>query len=227
MSVVLLVAVILSSVISIPLSRPSLAVGVAKAAVPVERRGGASATPVPALLRWNLPTATAAPFAAVARARFASKMPIATAATPALAVRGPQSLRMWSGDVIPVRPAAGEWLTQSQSSAYRWQMPLDAAGWHSNTPDCGAGITVIGGHISWNGLPGVFARLAGIGEQDRVICVDSRGREHRFAPVDYLMATGRDSPSEWTPGWWPAMVLYTCTPELNGQIIVVRFMEER
>jgi hypothetical protein len=224
MSVVLLVAVLLSPVISIRLSRPSLSV--AQAAAPVEQRSGATATPVPALLRWDRPTATAAPVVAATQARFAPTRAVA-AADPGLVTRGPQSLRMWSGDVIPVRPAAGEWLTQSQSSAYRWQVPLDAAGWYGNTPDCGAGITVIGGHISWNGLPGVFARLAGIGEQDRVICVDSRGQEHEFVPVDYLMATGRDSPSEWTPGWWPALVLYTCTPELNGQIIVVRFREEQ
>jgi hypothetical protein len=150
-------------------------------------------------------------------------MPAMTPLPTALITRGPQLLTLWNGQRISVQQAIGQW----QSDTYQWRVPQDAAGWHTNTPDCGMGATLVGGHISYNGIPGVFASLVSIREQDRVVCTDSLGQPHNFIPVDYVMASAHDDPSTWIPAWSPALVLYTCTPELNGQIIVVRFREDR
>jgi hypothetical protein len=108
--------------------------------------------------------------------------------------------------------------------AYRWQLPRDALGWHPDTPDCGGGVTVIGGHLSFDGVPGPLARLGAVGAEDALACVDARGAIHRYAPHDYLMGSLADDPADWHPeGWGEALILYTCTPALDDELLVVRF----
>ena len=159
--------------------------------------------------QWNRPAATAAPQAA-------------TTATLGLSVvTGPASLLLWTGDTIAVKPAG----SRSDNGLVRWEVERDLAGWHTNTDDCGAGLTIIGGHVSYDGVPGIFFDLATIKPGDTVVCTDAHANPHRFAPVDYILADGKGDPATWTPDWTPALLLYTCTPELNGQVIVVRFEE--
>jgi hypothetical protein len=108
--------------------------------------------------------------------------------------------------------------------AYRWQLPRDALGWHPDTPDCGAGVTVIGGHVSFDGVPGPLARLAAVGPDDAVTCVDAGGTPHRYAPHDYLVGSLADDPADWrAEGWGEGLILYTCTPALDDELLVVRF----
>lgn len=143
----------------------------------------------------------------------------ATSALPA--VTGPLALRLWTDAEIPVQPATAQWDQQ----IYRWVAPDTTAGWHTNTADCGGGVTVIGGHIFYNGRAGVFHVLATITPEQQVLCVDASGVARTFRPVDYLVSDSHTPPRAWYPDWEPALILYTCTPELNRDLIVVRFEE--
>ncbi len=178
---------------------------------------------------WSAPTARPTAFpVSTAWATFAARTPppqptlTPTASAPA-ARRGPTALRLWNGQTVSVMPAETLW----KAGRLQWQVPDAAAGWHSSSADCGAGVTVIGGHVSWGGVPGVFAALPTADLESRVVCIDAEGRERRFRPVDTLEADPLDDLREWTPEWSPALILYTCTPELNGKLVVVRFEEER
>jgi hypothetical protein len=84
-------------------------------------------------------------------------------------------------------------------------------------------VTVIGGHIAYDGAPGPLEDLTTIGPDDAVECVDGGGETHRYAPRDYLVGALEDDVEDWYPGWEQALILYTCTPELNDQLLVVRF----
>jgi len=192
-----------------PARRPALPGAMAVYASGGELDVTLTPTPIVTLARWDAPTPT--------------PQPAALAISPAALSRssGPAALALWTGETMSVVPASGQW----QAGVYEWNVPRHAAGWHTDTPDCGAGVTIIGGHVAFDGLPGVFAPLAAIGEGDTVTCTDARGVEHRFAPVDYILSAGDQDPATWTPDWTPALLLYTCTPELDGQLIVIRFRE--
>jgi hypothetical protein len=85
-------------------------------------------------------------------------------------------------------------------------------------------VTVVGGHVTYDGLPGPLAGLAGVGPEDSVACVDAQGAMHRYVAWDYLMGSVADDPADWFPTRWEeALILYTCTPELDGRLLVVRF----
>lgn len=138
------------------------------------------------------------------------------------AVRSPARLSLWDGQSVAVIAAHQ---AKDATGTLRWQVPDDGAGWHADSADCGQGVTVIGGHVSLNGLSGAFASLAGIGPGDRVICTDSAGTVHQFAPVDYLQVANVSEVQSWTPPWNPALLVYTCAPELDGTLYVIRFVE--
>ena len=136
--------------------------------------------------------------------------------TPLL--RGPKLLRWTDGAETPVYPATPQ--------AGRWQLPDTAAGWHSDSAACGDdGATVIGAHVAYNGVPGAFQRLLALTEDARVACLAADGATRRFMPVDYLVVAPDQAVATWMPSWQPALLLYTCTPELDGQLLVVRFKE--
>jgi hypothetical protein len=122
---------------------------------------------------------------------------------------------------MPVLPASGTWA----GDVWQWELPQnpDEAGWHTDTDDCGQGVTVVGAHSAW-GRPGALMALNDVGEGDEVTCFDADGQPHRFAPVDYLSGDG-DDPRTWYPGWGGAtLILYTCRPDFERQVIV-RFRE--
>ena len=143
----------------------------------------------------------------------------ATTPTSQSAESGPRELTLWDGLAVPVSPAE----LHSDAVGYRWHLPRRGLGWHPNTPDCGGGVTVIGGHIAYDGAPGPLEDLTTIGPDDAVECVDGGGETHRYAPRDYLVGALEDDVEDWYPGWEQALILYTCTPELNDQLLVVRF----
>ena len=138
------------------------------------------------------------------------------------AVRSPTRLSLWDGESVAVIAADQ---AKDATGTLRWQVPDAAAGWHADSADCGQGVTVIGGHVSLNGFSGAFASLAGIGPGDLVVCTDSDGAPHQFAPVDYLHVANVDEVRRWTPPWNPALLVYTCAPELDGTLYVIRFVE--
>jgi hypothetical protein len=133
--------------------------------------------------------------------------------------QGPQELLLWTGQRAPVRPAG----LVAAGTTLEWQLPESASdvGWHTDSDDCGHGVTVIGGHVSW-GIDGVLRPLLSTGLDDRVACTDAQGETHTFAPVDYYLVQHRSdsNPQDWTPAWRPALLLYTCLPDYEGQIVV-------
>ena len=174
------------------------------------------ATPSPTaaveqLAAWARPTATPVP----AQAPEGEELPR----------RGPREIRLWNGTVMPVAAAR----MQPEEGVHRWQLPgaTDTVGWHPDTPDCGEGVVVMGGHVSYDGVPGPLANLANVGPDDIVECVDNDGQVHRYVPHDYLVSSVEDDVASWHPEWRPALVLYTCTPELDGTLLVVRFALEQ
>jgi hypothetical protein len=149
--------------------------------------------------------------------------------------RGPGLLRLWNGAELAVEPASGRW----DGGVWQWELPnaTDRAGWHTDSDDCGQGVTVITGHSAW-GREGALMALNGIGQDDEVLCFDADGQSHRFAPVDYLLGDG-DDPRSWypdrpgtesrlhgaeSPFKGATLILYTCRPDFSGQVIV-RFQE--
>ncbi len=152
-------------------------------------------------------------------------IPIESPTPVATLVPSPRYLQLWDHFLIPVVSASREHygFNDNASKKYRWTVPPNVAAWHPDTDDCGTGTSIIGGHVSFNGMPGVFRDLASIQEQEQVLCVDSQQAQHIFEPVDYLITHVTAPISSWHPDWSPALLLYTCTPELNGQIIVLRF----
>jgi hypothetical protein len=149
--------------------------------------------------------------------------------------RGPGLLRLWNGAELAVEPASGRW----DDGVWQWEMPTatNRAGWHTDSDDCGQGVTIVGGHSAW-GREGALMALNGIGEGDEVVCVDADGQPHRFVPIDYLLGDG-DDPRSWYPDRQEAessfqgaessferatLILYTCRPDFSGQVIV-RFQE--
>jgi hypothetical protein len=213
-TVVLLAGAILKPLIA-P-SRPALgrAPGVAQQAESANVEvDDASASPTPTvahLAAWSRPTATPAP----------ADVPPAED----LPTRRPRELRLWDGTAIPVEPAT----VAPETGAHRWTLPgtENVVGWHSTTPDCGEGVVVMGGHVSYDGLPGPLVDLAKIGPDDVIECVDHDGQTHRYVPRDYLTSSVEDDVTSWHPEWRPALILYTCTPELDGSLLVVRFALE-
>jgi hypothetical protein len=144
-------------------------------------------------------------------------------AVPAPERVGPERLLLWSGQTVRVAPATGAMADE----AWQWELPRkpDQAGWHTDSDDCGRGTTVIGGHATW-GWEGALMPLNTVGSQDAVVCYDAMGAPHRFLPVDYLLGDG-DDPRSWYPDWpEPTLILYTCRPDLSGQVIV-RFKAAR
>jgi hypothetical protein len=142
-----------------------------------------------------------------------------------LPVRGPRELRLWDGTAMAVEPATVE----AGRDAHHWHLSGDtgAVGWHTDTPDCGdEGVVVMGGHVAYDGVPGPLAALADVGTDDAVTCVDHDGQTHRYVPQDYLMSSVEDDVTSWHPTWQPALILYTCTPDLDGTLLVVRFALE-
>ncbi len=139
----------------------------------------------------------------------------------AMSQRGPGLLRLWNEAEVMVEPASGHW----DDETWQWDIPstTDRAGWHTDSDDCGSGVTVIAGHSAW-GQEGALMALNDIGEEDEVLCVDAAGQAHRFAPVDFMLGDG-DDPRSWHPDWPGAtLILYTCRPDFSGQVIV-RFQE--
>jgi len=96
----------------------------------------------------------------------------------------PQAIIMPDGTEVRVTQAHLDVNTE-----YRWQIPDWEAGWHTDSQDCGAGTTIIGGHIVWRGKAGVFALLHAVGPGDRIVCVDSAGQPHTYLPVDYVLSS--------------------------------------
>lgn len=166
-------------------------------------------------LSWHLPTATP-----VAEERLEPGISVDVAA-----VRGPQVLTLWNGSEVEVKPATR--VTEGEGVA--WQVPDQTAGWHYDTGDCGRGMTIIAGHVSWQGRRGVFADLPSVSAGDIVTCVDAEGQIHQYEPVDYLLSEEGANIYEWPPEWSTAdlgtLLLYTCGKRLDGKIIVVRFRE--
>lgn len=143
------------------------------------------------------------------------------AITQTLSVPVPREVLLWNGTAMGVEPATMEQETQ------QWQLPGDRSrlGWHTNTSPCGKGVAVIGGHVSFDGMPGPLSGLAGIGPEDVIECAGSDGQTHRYVPQDYLISSVDEKVEDWYPGWErPALLLYTCTPELDGSLMVVRFV---
>lgn len=173
-----------------------------------------SVTPTapPTLRRWSRPTATPMPIQdATGEA--------APAEVQELERRGPQSLTLWDRTEVEVMPAQRKWV----DGVYRWTIPDWLAGWHSDSDDCGDGLTLIGGHVSYSGRAGIFGDLPTVGEDDLVTCTDWEGKFHRYQPVDYLMVTAETKSQQWA-GDGIDLILYTCTPELDG-MIVIRYTE--
>lgn len=140
--------------------------------------------------------------------------------THALSVQVPQEIHLWNGTAMGVEPATMEQETQ------QWQIPSDRSllGWHTSTAPCGEGVTVMGGHVSFDGMPGPLSGLASVGPEDVIECVGQDGRTHRYVPQDYLISSVDENVEDWYPEWeQPALLLYTCTPELDGSLMVVRF----
>ena len=209
----LVVALVIQALTSAP-GLPQASPGSEMAALPVQahaRTAIETVTPYVVLDAWSPPTPTAAP---------ATPAP----APPILIVpdrpSGPMTLVFWDGARVDVQEAGRTWDAQGQ---YRWEVSDDAGGWHSDSDDCGAGLTIIGGHVSLHGADGVFGRLAGIGKGQQVVCTDGDGTVHYFEPVDYVELSSGSSLSPWLPNWRPALLLYTCTRELDGRIVLIRF----
>ncbi len=192
---------------------------------PLADHPGASPTPTPVIPTQNRAMVSLAPTQAAA---LATPRPMArggataslgsSAASPR---RGPGLLRLWNGAELDVEPASGRW----DDGVWQWEIPdaTDRAGWHTDSDDCGQGVTVITGHSAW-GRQGALMALNGIGQDDEVLCVDADGQSHRFAPMDFLLDDG-DDPQSWHPDWPEAtLILYTCRPDFSGQVIV-RFQE--
>lgn len=135
---------------------------------------------------------------------------------------GPTRLELWTGAEVPVVPASGEMI----EGVWQWALPdtVKQAAWHTDTADCGHGVTVIGGH-STLGQSGPLMALNTIGPDDAVVCYDAQGHPHRFVPQDYLLG-GRDDPRNWYPDWTGNMlIMYTCQSDLRKQVIVRFIME--
>jgi hypothetical protein len=199
---------------------------------PLADHPGASPTPTPVIPTQNRAMVSLAPTQAAA---LATPRPMARGGATAslgpsvssprlhgtMPRRGPGLLRLWNGAELDIEPASGRW----DDGVWQWELPAatDRAGWHTDSDDCGQGVTVISGHSAW-GRQGALMALNGIGQDDEVLCVDADGQSHRFAPMDFLLGDG-DDPQSWHPDWPGAvLILYTCRPDFSEQVIV-RFQE--
>jgi LPXTG-site transpeptidase (sortase) family protein len=129
---------------------------------------------------------------------------------------------LWLGErYIPVEPTYTEAEQRDGHLYARWQVPLNAAGHHSDTPAFGAqGNVIIVGHSIWYGLPQVFAPLLGVEVGDTLTGVNADGRHYTYR-VTGTWATGYED------GAWLSEVtgakrltLYTCNQALTGLVIV-------
>jgi hypothetical protein len=178
-----------------------------------------AAAAVPAVSGWTHLAATPVPrnVALAQEAPQIETLPV----TQTLSVQVPQEIRLWNATAMGVEPATMEQETQ------QWQIPDDRRllGWHTNTAPCGEGVTVMGGHVSFDGMPGPLSGLASVGPEDGIECVGQDGRTHRYVPQDYLISSVDENVEDWYPEWGqPALLLYTCTPEIDGSLMVVRFV---
>jgi hypothetical protein len=108
--------------------------------------------------------------------------------------------------------AAGQWLVQP------WTRPA----WLPISDDCGAGMTIIAGHVAWQGQPGPFHDLGALTEGDEIVCQARTGRWHTYrvtrrARIEYH-ETQQYRQRE--PGGSKTLVLYSCTPEVDGILVV-------
>lgn len=114
-----------------------------------------------------------------------------------------------------LRGAAGEWVARV------WFRPA----WLPDTVDCGQrGTTAIAGHVSWYGRPGPFDNLGTLSIGESIECLDSDGDWHIYQVVEAVRIPYEDTSYYWqlpNPGEGSVLSLYSCTPELDG-IIVVR-----
>ena len=180
-------------------------------------RPGVTPAAPSAASEWTLLASTPVPGQAAAARRASGSESLTVA--QALSVKGPREIHLWDGTSVPVEPAT------MQQDTHQWELPgdRDIIGWHTDTSDCGEDVIVMGGHVSYDGMPGSLAGLAGVGPEDVIECVGHDGQTRRYVPRDYLVASVDDDVEDWHPPWGPSLLLYTCSPELDGSLMVVRF----
>lgn len=137
---------------------------------------------------------------------------------------GPTGLRFYGMEISvgvanytshkEITGAAGEWRVAP------WWQP----GWIPESSDCGLpGNSVIAGHVSWYTRPGPFQYLGALKPGDVVGCANSAGIWFSYVVTEVLRVPYTDTGTYWGKPMndqQSLLTLYTCTPEVDGIIIV-------
>jgi len=126
------------------------------------------------------------------------------------------------GKYIPVEDVATEPELLDGRAYERWQVPLDAAGHHNDTPAFGEpGNVIIVGHSIWYGELKVFAPVISLEPGDIVTGVNSDGTQ-----ISYRVISKREV--DYNDGSWlipqegdkRLLTLYTCNLHLTALVVV-------
>lgn len=156
-----------------------------------------------------------------------SKPPSLTLQTAMLAP-APQQIRYTIGETQYQWPLAVARLVDAdlEGVAKVWRVPnWRRPAWIPQSTDCGlsTGQTIIAGHVSWlEAKQGPFHDLGGIEEGAEIECMGANGRWVTYRVVERYITRYQDTQTYWGEVTeTPQLILYTCTPEITG-IIVVR-----
>lgn len=140
----------------------------------------------------------------------------------ARAALGPRRLRLPTGEefetgvatfaATEIAGAAGEW------RVVPWWLP----GWIPESADCGqTGNAVLAGHVSWYRRPGPFQYLGALVAGDAIACQSRSGDWYTYIVTEVVRVEYSDTGSVWWTGHdQKQLTLYTCTPAVDGIIMV-------
>jgi hypothetical protein len=113
--------------------------------------------------------------------------------------------------------------------ATEWSVqPWWRVGWIPTSTDCGVEGTVsMAGHVSWYNRLGPMAELGDMAVGEVIECQSSKGVWHTYQVVDvYQVPYGDVAHYQLSRPGENALVLFSCSPELTG-IIIVRAQEQK
>jgi LPXTG-site transpeptidase (sortase) family protein len=138
--------------------------------------------------------------------------------TPDVPVGGPEptalTIEALGVSGAPVRPVGVE-----PAGGAMEIPPVDEVGWYRYGARPGdPGSTVLAAHVAYDGVDGVFRRLADLGAGDRVTVALSDGSTQAFVVTDVALYPKSELPAAvWARDGDPQLVLITCGGEFDAE----------
>jgi LPXTG-site transpeptidase (sortase) family protein len=138
--------------------------------------------------------------------------------TPEVPVGGPEptalTIEALGVSGAPVRPVGVE-----PDGGAMEIPPVDEVGWYRYGARPGdPGSTVLAAHVAYDGVDGVFRRLADLGAGDRVTVALSDGSTQAFVVTDVALYPKSELPAAvWARDGDPQLVLITCGGEFDAE----------